>query len=83
MARLGKDTMTDRATLFAQRMQAYSMQSVTACERAKANEAWTPDEIEILLDPDMTRREKIDALQRTYYSMVQATVRYRQLYAAA
>ena len=58
-------TQRDRAAYSAAyqaRMQAYSMQSVTACERAKANEPWTPDEIEILLDPDMTRREKIDAL---------------------
>ena len=60
-------------------MQRYSLQSVTARERAKVNEAWTDDEVEILLDPEMSLIEKIDTLQRTYYSMLQAGVRYREM----
>ena len=67
----------------AQALQDYSTRSVTACERAKANDPWTPDEVEILLDPEMTVLEKIDELQRTYYSICQAGVRFRRMAVAA
>ena len=81
MVRLGEDTVkTNEYQMRYQReMQRYSQQSVTACERAKANEPWTPDEIEILFDPELSAREKCDILQRTYFSIVQAGQRYKQL----